>query len=126
MSTHIATQEQARPAFETLAVEELARRVRAGRTYAQLSVAELAERIGMGAQTIKRIESGRRAARRHEVWGIAEACGLPRAFYEVDFEFLLEKAEAVTEVLSRIDDRLARLEARGGIATERPRPVRGV
>ena len=89
---------------------EVARRVRAARAYAGLSVAELADRLGMGVQTIKRVESARRAARRFELAAIAEACELPRAFFEVDFDDLCGEATAQRELLTRIEDRLNRLE----------------
>src|SRR5947209_15300390 len=57
---------------------ELTRRVRAARAYSGLSVGELAAAIGVGAQTVKRIEAGRRNPRQMEVWAIADVCGLPR------------------------------------------------
>jgi transcriptional regulator with XRE-family HTH domain len=91
---------------------ETARRIRAARTYACLSVAELAGRIGMGIQTVKRIEAGRRSVRRFEIWAIAEACGLPRAFFEMDFCELAERAAVSSAALTRIDQRLARIESR--------------
>jgi transcriptional regulator with XRE-family HTH domain len=90
--------------------DEVARRVRAARTYAGLSVGDLAAHLDLGAQTIKRIECGRRLARRHELWAIAEACSLPRRFFEVDFERLVGEAEVISTVLGGIDARLGRLE----------------
>jgi transcriptional regulator with XRE-family HTH domain len=89
---------------------EIARRVRAARAYAGLSVNELAERIGLGLQTIKRIESGKRAARRFEIWAIAEACNLPREFFEIDLDLLSRRSAALQETLARVDERLERLE----------------
>jgi transcriptional regulator with XRE-family HTH domain len=89
---------------------ETARRVRAARAYAGLSVTELANRIGLGLQTIKRIESGKRAARRFEVWAIAEACGLPREFFEADLDLLNRRATALQETLVRVEERLERIE----------------
>jgi transcriptional regulator with XRE-family HTH domain len=93
---------------------ETARRVRAARAYAGLSVTELANRIGLGLQTIKRIESGKRTARPFEVWAIAEACGLPREFFEIDLDLLSRRASILQETLIRIDERLERLERRVG------------
>lgn len=89
---------------------EIARRVRAARAYAGLSVKELATRIGLGLQTIKRIEAGKRTARRFEVWAIAEACGLPREFFEVDLDMLSRQATVLQDTLARVDERLARVE----------------
>jgi transcriptional regulator with XRE-family HTH domain len=91
---------------------ELARRIRAARTYAGFAVHELAERVGLGAQTIKRIEAGRRSVRRFEIWAIAEACGLPREFFEIDFAEMAAREEATVAMLTRIDARLAGLEDR--------------
>jgi transcriptional regulator with XRE-family HTH domain len=89
---------------------ETARRVRAARAYAGMSVSELAERVGLGLQTIKRIESGKRNARPFEVWAIAEGCDLPRAFFDLDFVELCNVAVAQQEMLARIDGRLDKLE----------------
>src|SRR3954452_13743388 len=88
---------------------EIARRVRAARAYAGLSVNELANQIGLGLQTIKRIESGKRTARRFEIWAIAEACGLPRDFFEIDLELLNRRASAWQETLTRVEERLQRI-----------------
>jgi transcriptional regulator with XRE-family HTH domain len=94
---------------------ETARRVRAARAYAGMSVSELAERVGLGLQTIKRIESGKRNARPFEVWAIAEACELPREFFDLDFQDLCRAAAAQRDMLARIDYRLDKLErALGG------------
>jgi transcriptional regulator with XRE-family HTH domain len=89
---------------------ETARRVRAARAYAGLSVTDLANRIGLGLQTIKRIESGKRTARRFEIWAIAEACGLPREFFEMDLELLNRQATVMQETLARVEERLTRIE----------------
>jgi transcriptional regulator with XRE-family HTH domain len=96
---------------------ELARRVRAARAYAGLSVSELANRVGLGLQTIKRIESGKRTARPFEVWAIAEACELPREFFDLDFKDLCNAAAAQQDMLARIDDRLDQLERTLGPVT---------
>jgi transcriptional regulator with XRE-family HTH domain len=75
----------------------------------------LADRVGLGLQTIKRIEAGKRTARPFEVWAIAEACGLPRDFFQADFRELCRVAAAQQEMLTRIDSRLDQLEqALGG------------
>jgi transcriptional regulator with XRE-family HTH domain len=89
---------------------ETARRVRAARAYAGLSVNELASRIGLGLQTIKRIESGKRSARRFEVWAIAEACALPREFFEMDLDLLNRQTVMLHDTLNRVEERLGRIE----------------
>jgi transcriptional regulator with XRE-family HTH domain len=89
---------------------EIARRVRAARAYSGLSVNDLADAVGLGVQTIKRIESGKRTARPFEIWAIAEACKLPREFFDLDFRELSLAASAQSEMLARIDCRLDKLE----------------
>src|SRR6476661_8134546 len=99
---------------------EVARRVRAARAYAGLSVNELAAKIGLGLQTIKRIESGKRTARRFEIWAIAEACCLPREFFEIDLELLSRRAAALQEALARVDERLEQIERAVERTTQSP------
>jgi hypothetical protein len=48
------------------------------------------------------------------VWAIAEACGLPREFFEIDLDLLSRRASILQETLIRIDERLERLERRVG------------
>jgi transcriptional regulator with XRE-family HTH domain len=90
---------------------ELARRVRAARAYAGLSVRDLADTIGIGLQTIKRIEAGTRAPRKMEIWAIAEACELPREWFELEWTELAMRAAEGAELLARVEARLARIEA---------------
>jgi transcriptional regulator with XRE-family HTH domain len=71
-----------------LGLEEVAKRVRAARAYAGLSIPRLADELGVGLQTIKRIEAGHRSPRRYELWGIADICGLPSGFFEASFDLL--------------------------------------
>lgn len=104
-----------------LSAEEIARRIRAARAYAGLSTAALAERIGLGTQTIKRIEAERRIARRFELWAIAEACGMPRAFFEHDLDDMFREAALSREILRAVEERLARIEEASGPG--RPRAV---
>jgi transcriptional regulator with XRE-family HTH domain len=103
---------------------ETARRVRAARAYAGLSVQELADAIGLGLQTIKRIEAGKRNARRYEIWAIAETCSLPRDFFDIDFGLLCDRAETIDALLRRVDDRLAKIETLGGPGLEAGRHPR--
>jgi transcriptional regulator with XRE-family HTH domain len=93
--------------------EETARRIRAARAYAGLSITELAERLGVGEQTVKRIEGGRRTVRRYELWGIADVCGLPRKFFEAsNLGTVGDEAREVFSALRRLEDRLNRIEER--------------
>lgn len=93
-------------------IGETARRVRAARAYCGLTASALAEQLGMGVQTIKRIEAGRRSVRPYEVIAIAEACGLPRAFFEVPFGQLASQADRLDARLDNVDSRLERIEQR--------------
>jgi transcriptional regulator with XRE-family HTH domain len=103
---------------------ETARRVRAARAYCGLTVREVADAVGLGLQTIKRIEAGSRVARKSEIVAIAEACGLPRDWFEADFEALVQLASEADELLARVDRRLARIERHVGLAplAEDPQP----
>jgi transcriptional regulator with XRE-family HTH domain len=68
--------------MEAVDVKEQGRRVRAARAYAGLSNEDLAERTGIGRSTLVKTESGKRQARKWELWAIAEICGVPREFFE--------------------------------------------
>jgi transcriptional regulator with XRE-family HTH domain len=69
--------------------KEVGRRVRAARSYKGLpSVPALANAInedGLKATTLYGIEQGRRRAFPRELAAIANACGLPPAFFTMDF-----------------------------------------
>lgn len=104
---------------------DVARRVRAARAYAGLSVRELADSIGIGVQTIKRIEAGSRAPRTMEIWAIAEVCGLPNEWFELDVEALARYAADASSLLARVEQRLARIEAQLGITTTNGTRSRG-
>ena len=90
---------------------EVARRVRAARAYAGLSVADVATAVGLGAQTIKRIEAGRRTPRSFEIWAIADVCGLPREWFNADFKALSHQAERQADLLRRVEQQLSALAA---------------
>lgn len=72
--------------------EETARRIKAARMVAGIaSASALAERIGsrgLGDKTLRKIESGVRPARLHELQRIASACGLPVAFFTLELDEL--------------------------------------
>src|SRR3954451_17915597 len=98
------------PAVPTESHPEIARRVRAARAYSGMSVSDLADVVGLGVQTVKRIEAGKRTARPFEIWAIAEACALPREFFDLDFKELWSAGSAQRQMLARIDGRLDKLE----------------
>lgn len=70
---------------------DVARRIRAARILANVTVEELAERIGvrgLGAKTLGAIEREERPVRRMELAEIARACELPLAFFTIDWSVL--------------------------------------
>jgi transcriptional regulator with XRE-family HTH domain len=88
---------------ERRAHTELPRRVRAARAYAGLSVDELANRLGVGSKTIKRIEAGARLVRPYELWGIAEICGVSRDFFSKEELWSSGRADSALLVIERLD-----------------------
>lgn len=71
-----------------VAPSESARRVRAAIAYSGLDHEEVAERTYIHAGTIRRIASRTkpRPATIEELWAIADACNVPRAFMEHGFQ----------------------------------------
>ena len=94
---------------------ETAKRVRAARAYAGLTICELADRLGVGVQTIKRVEAGRRTVRTYELIGIAECCGLPREFFQVDFAQVKGTEPSLAEAVARIAERVEALVEHAGL-----------
>jgi transcriptional regulator with XRE-family HTH domain len=93
-----------------LQLEEVGRRVKAVRAYAALSIPELAERLGVGAQTIKRIEAGRRAAKNFELWAIADICEVPRWIFDGNGRDPDDGAGGLAAKVRALEARLVRLE----------------
>lgn len=97
---------------DDLPQEELRRRVRAARGYADLSIDQLAEAVGIGRNTIIRIDNGEREVKQMELRQIAAVCGLPYEFFTVDFAEIpelyaaLERDEhmAARAALARLTD----------------------
>jgi transcriptional regulator with XRE-family HTH domain len=77
---------------------DYAARIRAARAYAGLKQDELAERLGVDTNTIKRREAGTQNPKRGELLAIAAITGVPVSFMEHGFG---ETDEA--EVLQRLD-----------------------
>jgi len=99
---------------------ETVKRIRAARNYAGFSQAELADKVGLGADVVKRIESSKREAKQMELDAIAKACDLPSEWFTVNFYRLKEIAfegqppsreiaeiSKVTEILESRVNRLA-------------------
>lgn len=72
---------------------ELLQRIRAARAYAGLSQPELAQRLGVSQDTLKRIELGQKGMQGYELDGfiraVAEHTGLPTEFFTEPFDRLL-------------------------------------
>jgi transcriptional regulator with XRE-family HTH domain len=69
--------------------------VRTARVYAELSRTELGRRIGVSANTVERIETGRRPASLDELVAVAEACQVPEWFIRQGFEDIPTTANAL-------------------------------
>lgn len=63
-------------------MSQFAARYRAARAYADLSQEDLASRLGVDAQTIKRREAGRQDPKKAELIAVAAVCGVPLEFME--------------------------------------------
>jgi transcriptional regulator with XRE-family HTH domain len=92
------------------ALPRTARLVRAARAYAGLTIPGLAERLGLGVATIKRIEAGVRAPRILELWAIAKVCGVPNEWFGSEFSDP-DESSPEPDFAERVDERLERIEA---------------
>ena len=98
---------------------ELRRRIQALRAYVGLSLDDFAKRIGVGRQTLVRIENGEReAVKRMELREMANAALIPIDFFTVDFDRLPEIAQAAAG--NRLEREVAELrttveELRGAV-----------
>lgn len=83
-----------------------AARIRAARAYARLTQSQLAERLGVDVQTVKRREAGGRDPARGELLAIAAICGVPAAFMEDGFgepgrDELLDRLDQIQRALEQ-------------------------
>lgn len=89
--------------------DQMARRIKAARALAGISSTDaLARRMGvqgLSGETLRKIESGNRNVRPHELREIARACELPYAFFQVDFD-VLEAFGGEPDLEDRIVDRV--------------------
>ena len=100
-----------------MTVPRVARLVRAARAYAGITIPELADRLGLGVATIKRIEAGERAPKQLELWAIAKACDLPDEWFDSELRTSVGKATSRTQRFEeRVDLRLQRIEAALGMS----------
>lgn len=61
---------------------QFAARYRAARAFAGISQDELADRLGVDAQTVKRREAGAKEPKKAELIAVAAICGVPLEFME--------------------------------------------
>jgi transcriptional regulator with XRE-family HTH domain len=94
-----------------------ARRYRAARAYAGLTQEELANKLGVDEQTIKRRESGKQEPKKAELIAVAALCEVPVEFLEHGWGFagrdeLSGLVEMQNQLLAQQSDVLERISAR--------------
>lgn len=90
-------------------LQELGARIRAARAYAGLEQDELAARLETSLSTLKRWEYGQegkrgrsRFQRKAMIEGVAEVCGLPHEWFEIDFNNL-DGGPSTDELFGRME-----------------------
>ncbi len=84
---------------------ELGRRIRAARAYAGLSVRALAEKVsddGISARTLRHLEQGEHLATTEQLEAVSQACGVPAAWFELDWEATGNAETALTVIATRL------------------------
>lgn len=95
-----------------MTAEELGRRMAAARAYAGVTQTEMGKHLQLSTSTLRRIESGEQRATLDLCKVVAERCGLPLAFFEVDLSRLTElSAPAVTVKVTELEAALNALTA---------------
>lgn len=95
-----------------MADEELARRVRAARSYVGLTQEDMAGRLDMSPVTYKRIESGKRELSIPEIARVAEITNWPQEMFFVDFAQLVgggAQHQELEDMRGSLKDLVARL-----------------
>lgn len=85
---------------------ELGRRIRAARAYAG-SLRALAERVsdhGISARTLRHLEQGEHLASSEQLEAVSRACGVPKAWFEFDWEAAGDPETALTVMATRLRD----------------------
>jgi transcriptional regulator with XRE-family HTH domain len=82
---------------------EVARRIRAALAYGDIGRVQAAELLGASQSTLARYISGRTHYKPdlQLLWGLADACGLPREWFVADLSRLVEIVPAGLPVFSR-------------------------
>src|SRR3954469_8271923 len=89
------------------------RRVRAARGAVNMSLDDFASAIGVGRQTLVRIENGSRKPRDHEYQHMADVSGLPLGFFYADLKAVLNGPEdpTLSERIAALEDAVSSLRA---------------
>lgn len=95
---------------------ESAARIRAVRSYANITQQELANRLDVSLATMKRIESGTRPISTDELLAVGEACQAPPEFMLHGYAAITETAPATIPLdhvkrIADLDYRLSEVEA---------------
>jgi transcriptional regulator with XRE-family HTH domain len=100
---------------------DLGRRIRAARALSGLLAPELAQRLGVHPDTLRKYERGLRIPSADQLEALAAASNVPLEFFTVDLRALSDPPAVIVAELSAIQDRLARIEAELGIQRRRSR-----
>lgn len=107
-----------------------ARRVRAARAYADMTLDELAKAAGLGRMTIVRLENGTTPLSRKYLLVLAEATGLPTEFFTEPYDRrgaggeVAQRLDRIEQILSGLGEAVSDMSARGQ-ADEPPQAAHG-
>lgn len=105
--------------------EELAKRVRAARAYAEITQEDMASRLGLSTVTYKRIEAAKRELTLDEVARISEITLMPLDFFTKDLQELGQTAEHQQQLESMREELKALVDRLGDIEWHMRRTVEG-
>lgn len=96
-------------------MSQYASRIQAARAYAGLTQPQLAERLGIAVETIKRREKGTHDPNKGERIAIASICGVPASFMEHGFGMyeesdVIRRLERIEAMLRELGDRCDQAE----------------
>jgi len=81
--------------------------MRAARAYAGLSVRALAEKVSdddISARTLRHLEQGEHLATTEQLEAVSKACGVPTAWFELDWQAAGSSETALTVMAARLGD----------------------
>jgi transcriptional regulator with XRE-family HTH domain len=110
---------------------EEARRVRAARAYADMTLDELAAAAGLGRMTIIRLENGTTPLGRKYLLTIADATGLPTEFFTEPYDRssgavdVAQRLDTIEQILRGLGEAVTELATDTAAAGEQPQAGRG-